>query len=489
MTFSPVFPDWQHQTRAKKLAYHRDYFAWLMEMGTGKTKVCIDEFQELYYEGKIEFVFIMAPKGVYMNWINNELPAHLTQQAKDDSFTRVWMSGGGNKTEQEYLSHLLGDHAIYLKIFVMNTEAISSGDKAMKFARALLKKYEGRSYFALDESTYAKNPDSKRSENAAELANMATYRRIMTGYPVPRAPLDMYGQAEVLKKGLLGQSWYAFRARYARLREMELKGRIQANGKPQKIVVVDGYKNIDDLQDRIKEWSYRVLKEECLDLPPKIYTRRDVELTEDQQRHYADLKQFSIAELQPGVVSTNMVITKLLRLQQLICGHIKDDDGVLRSVKNNRVDALMDVLGEASGKVIIWSRFRHDIDVIVDRIRAEHGQFSVAQFHGGNTKTRDQEAWSFINEDECRFMVSSYAGGHGNTWIVADTVVYFSNEFDLEKRMQSEDRAHRGGQTKHVTYVDLVSPGTIDEKILEALRDKIDVASTVTGDKYKEWVL
>jgi SNF2 family DNA or RNA helicase len=216
-----------------------------------------------------------------------------------------------------------------------------------------------------------------------------------------------------------------------------------------------------------------------------------VELTPEQQGLYVQIRDEAFAMLESGsFMSTATAITQILRLHQLVCGSFKDDDGNEHDVPSNRLEVFMDVVEEVAGKVIVWAKYRRDIARIVDSLTQHYGPASVAQFHGGNTKTRQDDVARFLNDPECRFMISNQqTGGYGNTWIVANTVIYYSNDYDLELRMQSEDRAHRGGQTQHVTYVDLVAPGTVDERIIEALRNKIDISTMVMGDGYREWLV
>lgn len=480
MSFAPVMRPWEHQTRALSRAENREFFAYLMEMGTGKTKVVIDEMLSLYDRGEITTALIIAPKGVYSNWVLNELPAHVPGHMSDEVFVAQWHAGGGTAAQRDALTRIL-QPLPGLRILVMNTEAFSSGPRGIEMATQFLSSAE-RSYMVVDESTFIKSPSAQRTKNITRTGRLASFRRIMTGAPVPRSPLDIWAQAEFLKPGLLGQSYFAFRSRYAVLKDMNFGSR--------RVTTVVGYRNTDELAERIKPWSFRVTKDECLDLPPKIYTTRLVDFTDQQRRIYSEIRDFAIAEIENETsVSAMAVIVQLQKLQQVLCGHVRDDNGQMVEIPTNRVDALAEIVSETTGKVIIWSRFRPDIVKIAARLEKEYGEGTVSQFHGGNTATRDREASEFIHNPDRRFMVSSYAGGHGNTWIVADTVVYYSNSFDLEKRVQSEDRSHRGGQTRRVTYVDLCVPGTVDEKTIKALRAKIDMAAAITGDNYREWVI
>jgi len=192
------------------------------------------------------------------------------------------------------------------------------------------------------------------------------------------------------------------------------------------------------------------------------------------------------------MVSTVNALTQLMRLHQIVCGHVKLDDDRVVEVLSNRIQELLSVIEEASDKVIIWANYRHDIDAIKLALQKEYGMNAVGTYYGD---TDDDERARVVKEfqdpdSELRFFVGNpRTGGYGLTLTAADTVVYFSNSFDLEVRLQSEDRAHRIGQTRSVTYVDLMSPGTVDEKIVKALRDKIDIANEVLGEEIKAWLI
>lgn len=485
-------PPYDHQRQAIRAGWMREEFAYLMEMGTGKTKVSIDEMAIYWEWGLITGAVVIAPTGVYMNWVEREIPTHMPERIR--ASVTPWLRGAGGRAQEVRLQAALRPRD-GLQVFVINTESLSSSTRAVRYLEQFLRAH--RCYVVLDESTFIKNPSAQRTRTITDLARLAAYRRIMTGSPVTRSPLDLYSQFEFLRPGMLGsRSWFAFRARYAVIRKArytikkrDRSGNLIDTGKSPDVVV--GYRNLQDLSDRLQQHSFRVTKEQCLDLPPKVYTRRDVELTDEQRQMYAEMRDFSLAQLDgESFVSATSVLTKLLRLHQLVCGHVTDDDGVVHEVPSLRLEALMEVLTETQGKVIIWARYRRDIERIVAALRREYGEASVAQFHGGNTQTRQEDARRFIDDPSCTYMVSNQqSGGYGNTWVVASTVVYYSNDYDLEKRMQSEDRAHRSGQTRSVTYVDLVAPGTVDEKILVALRKKINIAEAIMQDGPREWII
>ena len=250
------------------------------------------------------------------------------------------------------------------------------------------------------------------------------------------------------------------------------------------------FKNLGELSDTLGNFSYRVLKEDCLDLPDKIFTKRHISLTPDQFKVYQQMKKQAIAVLNGKVTSTMTVLTQLMRLHQITCGHFTADDGTTQLLPNNRISELMNILEETEGKAIIWANYQHDISEIKKNISKEYGEESVVDYYGLTPQEdRQNNIQRFQNNPECRFILGTpQTGGYGITLTAANTVIYYSNGYDLEKRLQSEDRAHRIGQKKAVTYVDLMAEKTVDEKIVKALRKKINIASEVLGEELRDWI-
>ena len=336
---------------------------------------------------------------------------------------------------------------------------------------------------AIDESTTIKNPKAKRTKNIIDMAKMAKYRRILTGSPVTKNPLDLYSQCEFLDSYLLNfASYYSFRNRYAEMKTLHLAGR--------QIQVVSHFKNLPELSDKLKGFSYRVLKEECLDLPPKIYIKREITLTPEQKKVYEQMKEQALASLNGKQITTMTVLTQLMRLQQITCGHFVADDGTTQTIKSNRLNELMDVLDEVEGKAIIWAHWQADIKIISEAIIKEYGPGSVVDYYGLTPQDqRQKNRDAFQTNPKVRFIVGTpQTGGYGITLNAASTVIYYSNGYDLEKRLQSEDRAHRIGQKKAVTYVDLLAEETVDSKIVKSLRKKINIASKVLGEELRSWI-
>jgi SNF2 family DNA or RNA helicase len=434
----------------------------------------------LYDRGAIKGALIVAPKGVYKNWDAIEFPTHMPDHVEH---TKVLWEANITKKKQMELDTLFDDKGD-LKILIMNVEAFST-NKGLDFARSFLNIFVGRALIGIDESTTIKNPTAKRTKNILKIGDLAKYRRILTGSPVTKSPLDLFSQCEFLDPYHLGHaSYYSFRARYANMVKRNFGGR--------QVQLVVSYRRLDELADILDKFSYRVLKEDCLDLPEKVFTKRLVELTPEQDKAYKQMKQMALAMLDNGEVMTTVnVMTQLMRLHQITCGHFKADDGTTTALKNNRMDALLQLLEETDGKVIIWANYREDIKNIVAALKKAYGDASTVEYHGGVDSTLRQEhiaQFQQKNGPTRYFVGNAQTGGYGITLTAANTVVYYSNSYDLEKRLQSEDRAHRIGQTGSVTYVDLIAENTVDDKIVKSLRNKINIANEIMGEDIKDWI-
>ena len=466
-----------HQLKALEMSWDKKVFAYFMEMGTGKSKVLIDNMSMLYDKGHINGALIIAPKGVYKNWFDAEIPNHMPDHIEKKMV--LWESSASKSKEKELNTLFKSDHDLH--ILIMNVEALST-KKGKQFAYKFLNCH--KSLMAVDESTTIKNPGANRTKNIIELGKHVAYKRILTGSPVTKSPLDLYTQCWFLDPWLLDQqSYYSFRTRYALMRKILVNGR--------QIEIVVGYRNLGELSEKIKPFSHRVLKDDCLDLPPKTYMKRTIQLSEEQKKVYKQMKEIALATLNGKLTTTHNVITQLMRLHQITCGHFKADDGSTQTLASNRLDELMDVLSEMEGKAVIWAHYRYDIEVIVEAIKKEYGDDSVVTYYGDTNTDDRQKAIKLIQDpnSKVRFLVGTpQTGGYGITLTGASTMIYYSNGYDLEKRQQSEARIDRIGQEKPMTYIDIIAEGTVDEKIVKALRTKVDIATQIMGEELKDWI-
>jgi SNF2 family DNA or RNA helicase len=466
-----------HQITALEKSWNKEVFAYFMEMGTGKSKVLIDNISMLYDKGKINGALIIAPKGVYQNWYDTEIPNHMASHVEKDVV--LWRALINQKQQNQL--NLLFQSTEKLHILIMNVEAFST-KKGLDFAAKFLRTHN--TLMAVDESTTIKNPDAKRTKNIVGLGKHARYRRILTGSPVTKSPLDLYKQCEFLDEYLLEySSYYAFRTRYAVMRSANFGGR--------SVQIVVGYKNLGELSSKLEPFSYRCLKEDCLDLPDYTYTKRVIQLTPEQKKLYQQMKILALAELDGKQMTTQSAMVQLMRLHQITCGHFTADDGSIKNIKNERLDALIDILEEVENKAVIWAHYRHDIAAIINAVETKFGKDTYVTYYGDTTNEERQNAIKQIQDpnSKVRFIIGTpQTGGYGITLTGANTMIYYANGYDYEKRIQSEARINRAGQTRKMTYIDIIAEDTVDEKIVKALRSKMNIATKITGDELREWI-
>ena len=466
-----------HQLDALEASWDKENFAYFMEMGTGKSKVLLDNAAILYDKGLINGLLLIAPKGVYKNWYDSEIPTHLPDHIAKKIV--LWKTSDKSKKQQDILNTLFKSETD-LHILIMNVEAFSSGT-GTQFAKKFLSCH--KSMIAIDESTTIKTPTSNRTKNILSLRKDCKYRRILTGSPVTKSPLDLFSQCQFLDPWLLDhQSYYTFRARYS------ICKKIQVNGRQVEIVV--GYRNLAELSEKIKPFSRRILKEDCLDLPSKSYVKHYVELTKEQKKVYQQMKKEAIAFLDGKMQSSATVMTQLMRLHQITCGHFTADDGTIKDLPCSRLAELMSILENVEGKSIIWSHYTHDVRRIIAEIKRVYGDDAVVDYYGAtDTDARSKNIKKFQTDPNCRFFVgTTHTGGYGITLTAGSNMIYFSNGYDLEKRQQSEARIDRIGQTQKMTYIDIMSQDTIDERIVKALRNKVNIANTIMDEDFREWI-
>jgi SNF2 family DNA or RNA helicase len=469
-----------HQVTAWQSGRDRQFYGYFMEMGCGKSKVLLDDFLWNVERGRVDTLFILAPNGVQRNWVRNEIPAHLPDRIRPTIL--LWTNKNTKKVEQEQNAFLVSGG---IRIFAMNVEAMGT-EKGKIFAQRVLR--TGKAMWAIDESTKIKTPGAKRTQTIIRMADLALLRRILTGTPVTQGPFDLYSQFGFLNKAVIGfTSYTAFKQFY---------GKWETNyvGYGRTYESLISYRNLEELKAKIEPHHFRITKSECLDLPEKVYERRYVEMWPEQRELYGLFRERAIVEInQDKTINMANVLVKLMRLQQVVGGFMPDSDAdekfdcpiPNKSKDQTRIATVLDIIQESNGKVIIWARFIPEIKALADAIKDEFGSPTVVEYHGAiDNEKRVQAVAAFQDPNsEVRFFLGTpHSGGMGLTLTAANTVIFYSNDFSLETRLQAEDRCHRIGTTNKVTYFDLEAVNTIDEKVVGALRSKRNMADYILDE-------
>lgn len=465
----------KHQAEDFERFKDLDIIAPLWEMGLGKTKLAIDIAAYKYLKKEINALLVFAPKGCYRVWSDREVDTHMPDCI---DYRCERHDSGGSVVDKRKVEGLITTRDKTLDILVMNTEAMSS-EGGLNVALRFIK---GRKVLCIiDESTDIKNVKAARTKNIYKLRDLTVARGIMSGTPITQSPLDIYAQASFLKKGLLGHnSFFSFKTRYANVIQMRMGTRMFP-----KIV---GYQNLEELQGLIASFASRRTKKECLNLPEKIFMRREVAMTTEQRKAYDELKRFCITQLSSGLVTVQSALVLLGKLHQITGGHVVDELGVAHRLPCNRPAELLSLLSETSEKVIIWCKFHEEVQIIKETIIKAYDNMSyIVAEYTGDTKNRDEQLEAFKAQELCRFLVCTEAGSKGITVNESHTVIYYSVGFSLMVYLQSQDRNHRIGQTHPVTYCHLVTPDTIDDYVIRRLMEKKNLADEVL-DNWREMV-
>jgi hypothetical protein len=369
-----------------------------------------------------------------------------------------------------------------MKFLLMNIEAFST-KKGVDVAEFFVKKF--KVFMTVDESTTIKNRQAKRTKAICSVGRGAVMRRILTGSPVTKSPMDLYSQMEFLSPDILGfKSYYAFQGRYAVVQRRSM-GAHSFNQ-------ILGFQRLDELTETLDQHSFRVRKEDCLDLPDKVYMRREVELTLEQSEAYVQMKNLALARLDSGDLSTTQnVLTQIMRLQQICLGSLTDDDGTVHPLKSNRQDALLDICDEIQGKAIIWATWTQDI-VRLPRPCATALASKRSQRSTVKPLIRiANRSWK-LSKIGSRSCVSSWGtpkpAGYGLTLTAANTVVYYSNSYDLgaSASVGGPRAPHRAGEQGDVHRPDIAQDHRREDR--GRLADKIKIADLVLGEDARSWL-
>lgn len=457
-----------HQTAAIIKAGLANEFALLHQQGLGKSKTCLVRAYNLFNMGHITQLLVIAPNGVHKDWVREQFVEHWPG-TRIDAIT-AWFSADNRATERRAVDLLFDcPGAPLFRFLTINIEGIRvkrGHDLCARFLK------QNRTLLFLDESDLIASPSAKVTRCAYQLGKLAAYRMIGTGTEDAEGAMDLYSQFQFLRPGALGcQNFAVFKARYAEWRQRVIE---MSDGKRREFPELVRYTNMTELRARVDALSHRALKADCLDLPPKVYERRTVVLGPEQRHIYDTVKARVLAELKDHTLTTAHTLTKLTRLAQIAGGFAQYDDAeaITPITPNAKLAALLHYVRTlpARSQFIVWARFVPELEAITKALSADS---RVARCWGEiDAATRVDEIAEFkVGTRRC-IVAQPSAGGRGHTWIAGTYVLYYSNEFGLRPRIQSEDRTHRIGQTESVTYVDFVAEGTIDVRILQALAAK-----------------
>ena len=457
---------YEHQRVALRKGATQSVFGFFMEQGTGKTKVTIDNAVYLYNMDLLDTVYVIAPNSVYTNW-KKEIELH---------------SSANNYIYQHKIDKKFYPKKNKLNWYLMNIEAFSHKSGYNK-GLELVELRGLTTMMVIDESTTIKNRTAKRSKNVIKLGKGVRYKRILTGTPVTKSPLDLWSQFAFLDEDLLGfKSYYSFRARYCIMQSKPVGGN-------RRIEFPVSYINLEQLEEKILPYTHRVLKKDCLDLPPQIWQRRNIYLSNEQRNAYEILKEHARVVIQDKQSSIHNKLTEIANLQQVCSGFLYSDDGKLVELSNAKLDELLNIIEEIEGKIIIWATFRHSIQKIEETLQKKYGEKSVVTLYG-DTKKRSEVVDNFNDPRGSRFLVSNPSvGGYGLTLNASSYQIFFNNSYNLEERLQAEARNHRSGQkADKVTYIDLVAIKAIDEFIIKALKEKITISAKTLGEEVLDFL-
>lgn len=481
-----VIEPFDHQRNHLEQRVNETAWGLLWEQGTAKTKPIVDTAAFKFANGEINGLLVVAPPGVERNWNTDEIPKHLPAEYALDTMVQVFLTKKkGTQAHKRAMNALMNWNGLSVLLISYNAFMTKEGKATVKeFLRKRTVLY------VLDEAHNIKTPAAKRTKSIVASGKYAKYRRILTGTPVAVGPFDLYSQIRFLdewfwkNKGI--HSTVEFRNHFGtwftRADCQRLHGYDPGYDK------LIEYKNLGQLKQWLSEITDRVLKDDVLDLPPKLYQKRYFDMSREQTLAYEQLQEELMLEIGDELITAELPIVKLLRLQQIACNYVpvgEDEPVHMFSAKNPRMNVMEDIRDTIHHPTIIWARFRHDVDQLMDLMGAD-----AVRYDGSiDDDAAERSKLAFQRGDAKWFIGTAAKGGPGLTLTQAKTTVYYSNSFKLIDRLQSEDRNHRAGMDDNaVNYIDVVANGTVDEKIVENLRDKRDVATEIQGDEWKEWI-
>jgi len=529
-----------HQEEGVEFAYSKPFSAFFLEQGLGKTKMLIDLASNLYLNEKIDAVLLIGPLAVCEQWIE-ELGIHSPIPFE----AYIYEKTGTGKAERRFLAFKTQKSA--LRWLITNIEGFSSTTHLSVFKEFLL---ENKALVAIDEVHSAKSVEAQRTQNLIlGLANVtrmgrritkvepiAPYRVIMTGTPVANAPFDLFAPFEFLSPGFWGMPFSAFKARYGlertdcvpgtsrlfkrrlSLKEMKLVRNLATRAGAPSAARVYGvsvedieyllanpdlhapYKNLPELKAKIAPYAFIRKKVDCLDLPPKIYTKVPVEMNSDQAAVYKKLVADLEAEYGGVTITALNALTLTMRLAQVTSGFypggdqnesVQSNPFILIGKSSPKIDAMLDHMREyLEVPCIVVCRFVEEARRATAAIRKAFPEYRVETVIGEVPVHERERIVADFKKGEVEVIVATQRViGTGLNLQVASLVYFLSNSYSLIDRAQTEDRIHRPGTTaEKCTYVDFLCRGTIDERVYDILLSKKDLLEYMRGKSFSEFL-
>jgi len=453
---------YKHQEDAVKRFVDKPYGALFCEMGTGKTKIVLDIIQN---SADNVDVFVTAPNGLHHNWAINEIPTHVHK----DIDVYCWKGPiKSKKASQEYNRFIRSEKS---RMFLINIEALRT-QAGYKSSEQFLIASKNQSHFIVDESTCIKNPKAQQTKAVLRLSQNSDKRWILNGTPITQSPLDLFTQCRFLGKDCIPYNTYtAFKHTFAIEQTMTMGSRSF-----RKVV---GFQNLEKLTKTLEPFTLRLEKKDCLDLPEKVFQKVIVPMTPEQERVYKSMKKDCIALLDSGdLVTTTLALTRIIKLHQISTGFVTSDDNTEHAIDNNRIAALQQI-AETTRPLVVFCAYKFNVKQIVQALEKTH---SIVTYTGDDTTAQKNQAVQSFQDGKVDVFIGTSAAAKGLTLHKASTMVYFSNNYSLETRLQSQDRIHRIGQNDKCTYIDLIVPSTVDDAILTRLKQKKELSNMVLDD-------
>lgn len=494
-------PPLKHQTVGLNKAYDMRSFAYFMDRGTGKSWMAVNEAAALRMEGKIQGVVVIVKKTLRKNWVGwdkGDAPGQREGFIGHSPIPAQFFlpDGGDGAALRKYASWLGQDHDFPVLIVAM--ESLSQGG-AVKIVKSFLQAYL-KVMIIVDESQDIGNHDSIRSKVVHEFGLSGEFNRVLTGSPISTGPMNLYSQFEFLDPNIIGMGdFYAFRNRYA-----EMGGFPNPKtGKPTKIV---GYQNLDELFSILAPYVYQVRKSDVLDLPPKVFERRTIQLTQEQKDLYRKIKRERKYEHDGSEIEIQNTLELALRLHTIAGGFLsstsavnvgtEDDPKIKKQSKwteiippdrNPKLQELISIIRENPDRsFIVWAAYKPEIELITNAIQAAFPEQIVVGLHGGVPDDERERVKELFQSKKALCLVgNTQTGGAGHTLTACEIMVYWNNTEKMIDREQSEDRAHRHGLDHSVLYIDLIAEGTVDETIMESVGEKMDLSEYIRANIQK----